>query len=93
MDTGPSVANRSLMSSGLAPSTSSQRISGGYCENLIPVAYAGHSVVTSNRRGSISPPYTSAGDVAEAVYAAATAGLDNLGYPADAGSLMLAELR
>jgi len=37
--------------------------------------------------------YTSAEDVAESVYAAATDGLDQLRYPAGADSLMLAELR
>ena len=37
--------------------------------------------------------YTSAEDAEEAVFAAATDGLDKLRYPAGADSLMLAELR
>jgi NAD(P)-dependent dehydrogenase (short-subunit alcohol dehydrogenase family) len=78
---------------GLAPSTSFTANSGGRCDNLIPAAYADYAGRYLKSMQEYPTAYTSAEDVAEAVYAAATDGLDQLRYPAGADSLMLAELR
>jgi hypothetical protein len=82
-----------IVEPGLAPSTSFTANSGGRCDNLIPAAYADYAGRYLKSMQEYPTAYTSAEDVAEAVYAAATDGLDQLRYPAGADSLMLAELR
>lgn len=82
-----------IVQPGLAPSTSFAANSGGRCDNLIPAAYADITGRYLKSMQEYPTAYTSAEDVAEAVYAAATDGLDKLRYPAGADSLMLAELR
>lgn len=78
-----------IVEPGFAPSTNS----GERCDNLIPAAYADYAGRYLQSMQEYPTAYTSAEDVAEAVFAAATDGLDKLRYPAGADSLMLAELR
>jgi NAD(P)-dependent dehydrogenase (short-subunit alcohol dehydrogenase family) len=82
-----------IVEPGLAPSTSFIANSGGRCDHLIPAAYADYAGRYLKSMQEYPTAYTSAEDVAEAVYAAATDGLDQLRYPAGADSLMLAALR
>jgi short-subunit dehydrogenase len=82
-----------IVEPGLAPSTSFAANSGRRCDNLIPPAYADYAGRYLKSMQEYSTAYTSAEDVAEAVYAAATDDLDKLRYPAGADSLMLSELR
>ena len=82
-----------IVQPGLAPSTSFAANSGGRCDNLIPAAYADYAGRYLKTMQEYPTAYTSAEDVAEAVYAAATDGRDKLRYPAGADSVMLAELR
>jgi NAD(P)-dependent dehydrogenase (short-subunit alcohol dehydrogenase family) len=82
-----------LVQPGLAPSTSFAANSGRSTVSFVPPAYADFA----NRylRSLVDYPtdYTSADDVASAVYAAVTGDDDKLRYPAGADSVMLAELR
>jgi len=82
-----------IVQPGLAPSTSFGANSGGRCENTIPAAYADYAVRYLKSMQEYSASYTTAKDVAETVYAAASDGSDRLRYPAGADSVMLAELR
>ena len=82
-----------LRQPGLAPSTSFAANSGGHCDNLIPAAYADYAGRYLKSTREYPTAYTSAENVAETVYAAATDGRDKLCYPAGADSVMLAELR
>lgn len=82
-----------IVEPGLAPSTSFAANSGGRCDNMIPPAYADYAGRYFKSMQDYSTAYTSAQDVAEAVYRASTDGLDTLRYPAGADSVMLAELR
>jgi short-subunit dehydrogenase len=78
---------------GLAPSTSFAANSGRSADSLVPEAYA--SFANRYLKSMVDYPtaYTSADDVAEAVYAAATGSDETLRYPAGADSAMLAGLR
>lgn len=82
-----------IVEPGLAPSTSFAANSGGRCDALIPAAYADYAGRYLKMMHEYPTAYTSAEDVAEAVYTAATDGLDKLRYPAGADIQMLAELR
>jgi NAD(P)-dependent dehydrogenase (short-subunit alcohol dehydrogenase family) len=82
-----------LVQPGLAPSTAFAANSGTRCDNPIPPAYAAHAECYMESMRAYPTDYTRAEDVAEAVYRAATDGLDTLRYPAGADSVMLAELR
>ena len=82
-----------IVQPGLAPSTSFAANSGNRCDNTIPAAYADYARRHLKSMQEYPTAYTSAEDVAEAVYAAATDGRDKLRYPAGADSVMLAELR
>jgi len=82
-----------IVQPGLAPSTSFAANSGGRCDNTIPAAYADYAGRYLKSMQEYPTAYTSAEDVAETVYAAATDGRDKLRYPAGADSKMLAELR
>lgn len=82
-----------IVEPGLAPSTSFGSNSGGRREDLMPAAYADYADRYLQSMRDYPTAYTGEGDVAEAVYAAATDGGDRLRYPAGADSVMLAELR
>lgn len=82
-----------IVEPGLSPATSFAANSGGRCDNTIPAAYAGHAGRYLQSMREHPTAYTTAQDVAETVFAAATDGLDKLRYPAGADSMMLAELR
>lgn len=82
-----------IVQPGLAPTTSFAANSGSRCDNLIPPAYAAYAGRYLQAMREYQTAYTSATDVAEAIYAAATDGLDKLRYPAGADSRMLAGLR
>jgi NAD(P)-dependent dehydrogenase (short-subunit alcohol dehydrogenase family) len=82
-----------IVEPGLAPSTSFAANSGGRCDNMVPPAYSDYAGRYFKSMQDYSTAYTSAQDVAEAVYRASTDGLDTLRYPAGADSVMLAELR
>ncbi|OAM88773.1 SDR family oxidoreductase [Termitidicoccus mucosus] len=82
-----------IVEPGLAPSTSFAANSGGRCDNMIPAAYADYAGRYLKSMQEYPAAYTTAEDVAEAIYAAATDGRDQLRYPAGADSVMLAELR
>jgi NAD(P)-dependent dehydrogenase (short-subunit alcohol dehydrogenase family) len=82
-----------IVQPGLAPSTSFAANTGGRCDNPIPAAYADYAGRYLKSMQEYPTAYTTAGDVAEAVYAAATDDRTKLRYPAGADSVMLAELR
>lgn len=82
-----------LVEPGLSPGTSFAANAGTRCDNTIPGAYAGHAGRYLRSMQEYPTAYTTAKDVAEAVFAAATDGTDRLRYPAGADSVMLAELR
>ncbi len=82
-----------IVEPGLAPSTGFAANSGERCDNMIPAAYANYAGSYLKSMQEYPTDYTSAEDVAEAIHAAATDGLDKLRYPAGADSVMLAELR
>lgn len=82
-----------IVQPGLAPTTSFAANSGGRCDNLIPPAYADYAGRYLKSMQDYPTAYTSATDVAEAVYTAVTDGTDKLRYPAGADSVMLADLR
>lgn len=82
-----------IVEPGFSPTTSFAANSGGRCNNTIPAAYAGHAGRYMQSLREYPTAYTTAQDVAEAVFAAASDGLDKLRYPAGADSVMLAELR
>ena len=78
---------------GLAPSTSFASNSNGRRDDLMPAAYSAFADRYLRSMQNYPTSYTTAEDVAEAVYAAATDEGDRLRYPAGADSVMLAELR
>lgn len=82
-----------IVEPGLAPSTGFATNSGSRCENLIPAAYADYAGRYLKSMQEYPTAYTSAEDVAEAVYCAATDESNRLRYPAGADSVMLAKLR
>lgn len=82
-----------LVEPGFSPTTSFAANSGGRCDNTIPAAYAGHAGRYLQSMQAYPTAYTTAQDVAEAVFAAATDDSGQLRYPAGADSRMLAELR
>lgn len=63
------------------------------CDNTIPAAYAEHAGRYMKSMQTYPTAYTTAQDVAEAVFTAATDERDQLRYPAGADSHMLAKLR
>jgi NAD(P)-dependent dehydrogenase (short-subunit alcohol dehydrogenase family) len=78
---------------GLAPSTSFASNSNGRRDDLLPAAYSAFAERYIRSMQNYPTSYTTAEDVAGAVYAAATDDGDRLRYPAGADSVMLAELR
>jgi NAD(P)-dependent dehydrogenase (short-subunit alcohol dehydrogenase family) len=82
-----------IVEPGLAPSTSFAANSNGRRDDLMPAAYSAYAGRYLKSMRDYPTPYTAEGDVAEAVYAAATDDGDRLRYPAGADSVMLAELR
>jgi NAD(P)-dependent dehydrogenase (short-subunit alcohol dehydrogenase family) len=82
-----------IVQPGLAPTTSFAANSGSRCDNTIPAPYADYAGRYLQSMQQYATAYTSADDVAQAVYAAATDGLDQLRYPAGADSVILAALR
>jgi NAD(P)-dependent dehydrogenase (short-subunit alcohol dehydrogenase family) len=82
-----------IVEPGLAPSTSFAANSDGRRDDLMPAAYSTFAGRYLKSMQDYPTSYTTGGDVAEAVYAAATGDGDSLRYPAGADSVMLAELR
>ncbi|MGH9883343.1 MAG: SDR family oxidoreductase [Pyrinomonadaceae bacterium] len=82
-----------IVEPGLAPSTSLAANSAGRRDDLMPAAYSAYADRYLKSMQDYPTSYTTEGDVAEAVYAAATDDGDRLRYPAGADSVMLAELR
>lgn len=82
-----------IVQPGLAPTTSFASKSGGRTSDLLPAAYAEFAGRYMKSMQDYPTAYTNEGDVATAVYAAATSDDDKLRYPAGADSVMLAELR
>lgn len=82
-----------IVEPGLAPSTSFAANSSGRRDDLMPAAYSAYADRYLKSMQDYPTSYTAEGDVAEAVYAAATDDGDKLRYPAGADSVMLAELR
>ncbi len=90
---GPFGVRVKIVEPGYAPATNFTANSGSRCDNLIPAAYADYAGRYLQSMPTSPDTCTTAADVAEAVYTAATDGSDQLRYPAGADSLMLAELR
>lgn len=82
-----------IVEPGFAPSTSFSSNTGARGMGEIPAAYAEFAGRYLNSLREYPTAYTSADDVAEAVFAAATDEGGTLRYPAGADSVMLAELR
>jgi NAD(P)-dependent dehydrogenase (short-subunit alcohol dehydrogenase family) len=82
-----------IVQPGLSPTTSFSANAGSRCDNTIPEAYAEYAERYLKSMQEYPTAYTSAEDVAEAAYLAATDGREQLRYPAGADSVMLAELR
>ena len=82
-----------IVEPGYSPTTNFTANSGGRCDNTIPAAYADHAGRYMQSMQDHATAYTTAQDVAEAVFSAATDGSNRLRYPAGADSVMLAELR
>lgn len=82
-----------LVEPGLSPTTSFAANSGGRCDNTIPAPYVDHAGRYFRSMQEYPTAYTTAQDVAEAVFSAATDGSNRLRYPAGADSMMLAQLR
>jgi NAD(P)-dependent dehydrogenase (short-subunit alcohol dehydrogenase family) len=78
---------------GLAPTTRFATNSGGRCDAALPSDYLDYAGRYLKSMQDYPTAYTQASDVAEAVYAAATDGRDQLRYPAGADSVMLTVLR
>src|SRR4029434_5527341 len=71
-----------IVEPGLAPSTSFAANSGRHNHELMPAAYSSYADRYLKSMQDYPTSYTTAGDVAEAVYAAATDDGDRLRYPA-----------
>lgn len=82
-----------IVEPGLAPTTSFAHNSNGHRDDLMPAAYSAFAQRYLKSMQDYATAYTTAPDVAEAVYAAATDAGDKLRYPAGADSVMLANLR
>jgi NAD(P)-dependent dehydrogenase (short-subunit alcohol dehydrogenase family) len=82
-----------IVEPGLAPSTSFAANSDGRRDDLMPSAYSAYAARYIESMRNYPTAYTAEGDVAEAVFAAATDDGDTLRYPAGADSAMLAALR
>ena len=82
-----------IVEPGLAPSTSFAANSDGRMDDLIPAVYSDYAGRYLKSMQDYPTAYTTEGDVAEAVYAAATDDGERLRYPAGADSVMLAGLR
>jgi NAD(P)-dependent dehydrogenase (short-subunit alcohol dehydrogenase family) len=82
-----------IVEPGFAPSTSFAANSSGRRDDLMPAAYSAYADRYLKSMQDYPTAYTAEGDVAGAVYAAATDDGDKLRYPAGADSVMLAELR
>jgi NAD(P)-dependent dehydrogenase (short-subunit alcohol dehydrogenase family) len=82
-----------LVQPGLAPTTSFAANSDGHRTDLLPAAYSDYANRYLQSMQDYPTAYTTAADVAETVYAAATDDGEKLRYPAGADSVMLAELR
>jgi NAD(P)-dependent dehydrogenase (short-subunit alcohol dehydrogenase family) len=82
-----------IVQPGLSPTTSFGANAGPRCDNTIPAAYAEYAGRYLKSMQEYPTAYTSAEDVAEAVFTAATDGREKLRYPAGADSVMLTELR
>lgn len=82
-----------IVQPGLAPTTSFAANSGHRASNTITPAYMDYAGRYMQSMQQYATAYTSADDVAAAVYLAATDGEGKLRYPAGADSVMLAELR
>lgn len=82
-----------IVQPGFAPTTSFASNSGGSLSERLPAAYAEFADRYFKSMQDYPTAYTTADDVANAVYAAATSTDDKLRYPAGADSLMLAKLR
>lgn len=82
-----------IVEPGFSPTTSFAANSGSRCDNTIPGAYADHAGRYMHSMQEYATAYTTAQDVAEAVFSAAIDGSGRLRYPAGADSVMLAELR
>jgi len=90
---GPFGIRVKIVQPGLSPTTRFAANSGNRCDHTIPAAYADFAGRYLQSMQAYPTAYTTADDVAAAVYAAATDGRDPLRYPAGADSVMLAELR
>lgn len=82
-----------IVEPGLSPTTRFAANSGSRCDNTLPAAYADHAERYMSSMQTYQTAYTTAQDVAEAVFSAATDGSERLRYPAGADSVRLAELR
>lgn len=82
-----------IVEPGLAPSTSFAANSDGRMDDLMPAVYSDYAGRYHKSMQDYPTAYTTEGDVAEAVYAAATDDGERLRYPAGADSVMLAGLR
>ena len=82
-----------IVEPGFAPSTSFRTNSQGPRDQMMPAAYGAYAERYLNSMRNYATAYTNEGDVAEAVYAAATDDGKRLRYAAGADSEMLAELR
>lgn len=82
-----------IVEPGFAPTTSFAHNSNGHRDDLMPEAYSAFAQRYLKSMQDYPTAYTTAPDVAEAVYAAVTEDTDKLRYPAGADSVMLAELR
>ena len=82
-----------IVEPGYSPTTNFAANSGGRRDDLLPAAYANFAARYLQSMQAHPTAYTTAEDVAEAVFTAATDDGDRLRYPAGADSVMLAELR
>lgn len=82
-----------IVEPGLAPTTSFAANSGTRIDDLVPAAYSDYAARYLKSMQDYPTAYTTEGDVAEAVYAAANDDGDKLRYPAGADSVRLAEMR
>lgn len=82
-----------LVEPGYAPTTNFGANTGARMQGLIPAEYAGFAEACFARMAEYPTAYCTEGEVAEAVFAAASDRHDRIRYPAGADSKLLAELR
>ncbi len=82
-----------IVEPGFSPTTRFTFNSGERCNNTLPTAYVEHAGRYMKSMQTYPTAYTTAQDVAETVFEAATDDRDQLRYPAGADSQMLAQLR